>query len=144
ESDDRLRRQLPVPGGGTRPPQAEGGSSAPAAGWIDRRNAGVPVRLRLGGISGDGGAALCRGHAAPRRSSAVCLRARTPHVAARVACGLGVPVADVLTAEQRSRCMSRNRSRDTTPEVRLRRALWAAGLRYRTRTDLRGKPDVVF
>jgi DNA mismatch endonuclease (patch repair protein) len=40
--------------------------------------------------------------------------------------------------------MSRNRSRDTKPELLLRRALWAAGLRYRTRTGVRGKPDVVF
>jgi DNA mismatch endonuclease (patch repair protein) len=51
---------------------------------------------------------------------------------------------DVLTPEQRSFCMSRVRSRDTRPELRLRRALWAAGLRYRLRSRLPGKPDLVF
>src|SRR5258708_39830450 len=36
------------------------------------------------------------------------------------------------------------RSRDTTPEVLLRKALWAAGLRFRTcSTTLPGKPDIV-
>jgi DNA mismatch endonuclease, patch repair protein len=51
---------------------------------------------------------------------------------------------DVLTPEQRSFCMSRVRNRDTGPELRLRRALWAAGLRYRLRSGLPGKPDLVF
>src|SRR5258708_22510797 len=40
--------------------------------------------------------------------------------------------------------MRRVRSRDTTPELLLRRALWAAGLRFRTCcTTLPGKPDIV-
>ena len=40
--------------------------------------------------------------------------------------------------------MRRVRSRDTTPELLLRRALWAAGLRFRTcSTTLPGKPDIV-
>lgn len=40
--------------------------------------------------------------------------------------------------------MRRVRSRDTTPELLLRKALWAAGLRFRTcSTDLPGKPDIV-
>lgn len=34
---------------------------------------------------------------------------------------------DVLTPEQRSRCMSRIRSRDTQPELLIRRALFARG-----------------
>ena len=43
-----------------------------------------------------------------------------------------------------SRVMRRVRSRDTTPELLLRKALWAAGLRFRTcSTDLPGKPDIV-
>jgi DNA (cytosine-5)-methyltransferase 1 len=48
--------------------------------------------------------------------------------------------------EQReiSAIMRRVRSRDTTPELLLRKALWAAGLRFRTcSTDLPGKPDIV-
>src|SRR5947207_3379197 len=40
--------------------------------------------------------------------------------------------------------MRRVRSRDTTPELLLRKALWAAGLRFRTcSTTLPGKPDIV-
>jgi DNA mismatch endonuclease (patch repair protein) len=55
-------------------------------------------------------------------------------------------MADNLTREQRSRTMSRIRRRDTVPEMLLRRALWAAGLRgYRldTRT-LPGRPDLTW
>lgn len=42
--------------------------------------------------------------------------------------------------------MSRVRGKDTTPELRLRKAMYAAGLRgWRChRNDLPGKPDVVF
>lgn len=53
---------------------------------------------------------------------------------------------DNLTAAQRSLVMSRIRSINTQPELRLRRALWAAGLRgYRVHsTKLPGKPDIVW
>lgn len=51
---------------------------------------------------------------------------------------------DVLNADQRSYCMSRVRDRDTKPEIRLRKALWAKGLRYRVRYCLPGKPDIAF
>ncbi len=40
--------------------------------------------------------------------------------------------------------MSRIRGRDTRPEVRVRKALWHAGYRYRLRSDLPGSPDLVF
>lgn len=53
-------------------------------------------------------------------------------------------MADVMTAAQRSRCMSRIRGRDTKPEVALRSALWRCGLRFRKNSRLRGKPDIVF
>ena len=53
-------------------------------------------------------------------------------------------MADVLTKKQRSYCMSRIRGRDTGPELALRRAAWAAGLRYRVRNGLKGRPDIVF
>lgn len=53
-------------------------------------------------------------------------------------------MTDVLTPEQRRRCMSRVRDRDTSPELKLRKALWAAGCRYRLRYKLPGKPDLVF
>jgi DNA mismatch endonuclease, patch repair protein len=40
--------------------------------------------------------------------------------------------------------MSHVRSRDTEPEMLLRRELWTRGLRYRVRSQLPGKPDLVF
>jgi DNA mismatch endonuclease (patch repair protein) len=55
-------------------------------------------------------------------------------------------VADNLTIEQRSRTMSRIRRRDTRPELALRQALWARGLRG-YRVDCRrlpGRPDIVW
>lgn len=52
---------------------------------------------------------------------------------------------DPLTPLQRRRNMQRIRSRDTTPELVLRRALHAAGLRYRLHAaHLPGRPDLVF
>jgi len=49
------------------------------------------------------------------------------------------------TDAARSAQMSRIRARDTKPEMRVRRALHAAGLRYRLHAgDLPGKPDLVF
>ncbi len=51
---------------------------------------------------------------------------------------------DVLTQAQRSHCMSRIRGRDTTPEIGLRRACRAVGLRYRIVSKVPGKPDMVF
>ena len=53
-------------------------------------------------------------------------------------------MTDVLTPQQRSFCMSRNRGRDTGPEIRLRKELWKRGLRYRLRSALPGRPDLVF
>lgn len=40
--------------------------------------------------------------------------------------------------------MSRNRGSDTAPEMRLRKALWALGLRYTLRSRLTGRPDLIF
>ena len=41
--------------------------------------------------------------------------------------------------------MRRVKSRDTAPEIQLRKALWRLGLRYRLNAkDLPGKPDIVF
>jgi DNA mismatch endonuclease (patch repair protein) len=51
---------------------------------------------------------------------------------------------DVMTSVQRSNCMGRIRSRDTKPELRLRAALWQTGVRYRLKSKLKGKPDLVF
>jgi DNA mismatch endonuclease (patch repair protein) len=50
---------------------------------------------------------------------------------------------DILTPEQRSKCMSRIRSTDTKPEVFFRKALWKWGVRYRKNVkSLFGKPDI--
>jgi DNA mismatch endonuclease (patch repair protein) len=43
----------------------------------------------------------------------------------------------------RSEQMARIKSKDTRPELQLRRALWAAGLRYRLKSSLPGSPDIV-
>lgn len=51
---------------------------------------------------------------------------------------------DVLTIEQRRFCMSRIRPGDTGPELRLRKALWGRGHRYRLRSKLLGRPDLIF
>lgn len=51
---------------------------------------------------------------------------------------------DPLTPEQRRRTMQAVRGADTSPELRLRRALHARGLRFRLhRRDLPGSPDIV-
>lgn len=57
----------------------------------------------------------------------------------------GNGMADIMTSAQRSRRMSLIRSKDTKPELALRRALHARGHRYRLHvSDLPGKPDLVF
>ena len=53
-------------------------------------------------------------------------------------------MVDVMSADKRSALMSRIRGRDTGPEVRIRRFLWQAGLRYRLHArGLPGRPDLV-
>lgn len=55
-----------------------------------------------------------------------------------------VKMADVLTARQRSYCMSQIRGKDTKPEHLVRSGLFALGFRYRLhRRDLPGCPDIV-
>nr|WP_295226087.1 DNA mismatch endonuclease Vsr [uncultured Brevundimonas sp.] len=52
---------------------------------------------------------------------------------------------DTLSQAERSKRMSRVRSRDTKPELRVRRLVHGLGYRYRLhRKDLPGKPDLVF
>lgn len=54
-------------------------------------------------------------------------------------------MADSLTPDARSRNMARIRSRDTGPEMRVRRAAHGLGLRFRLyRRDLPGTPDLIF
>lgn len=52
-------------------------------------------------------------------------------------------MADDLTPEQRRKNMQAIRSKDTTIELRLRKALWECGVRYRKNyKKLIGKPDI--
>lgn len=52
---------------------------------------------------------------------------------------------DIIDTHQRSNLMSRIRSRDTAPEIAVRRTAHAIGLRFRLhRRDLPGSPDLVF
>jgi DNA mismatch endonuclease, patch repair protein len=54
-------------------------------------------------------------------------------------------MADVFAPEQRSAVMRAVKSRDTAPEMKVRKAAHALGLRFRlNRADLPGKPDLVF
>ena len=51
---------------------------------------------------------------------------------------------DKITKDARSQNMAKIRSKNTKPELLLRRALFANGLRYRLHYRISGKPDIVF
>ena len=54
-----------------------------------------------------------------------------------------ITTKDRLTAEQRKRNMQSIRSKDTSIEILLRKALWHSGYRYRKNyKDLAGSPDI--
>lgn len=51
---------------------------------------------------------------------------------------------DRMTPQQRHECMSHIRSRDTRPELAVRRGLWSMGFRFRVNVrSLPGTPDIV-
>ncbi|WP_300859276.1 very short patch repair endonuclease, partial [uncultured Duncaniella sp.] len=53
-------------------------------------------------------------------------------------------MTDTMTSQQRSRCMAAIRSKDTGPEMIVRRFLLSKGLRYRVNCrKLPGSPDIV-
>lgn len=53
-------------------------------------------------------------------------------------------MADVMTPEQRHRCMAAVKGRDTKPEMLVRKFLFSKGLRYRVNNRrLPGSPDIV-
>lgn len=53
-------------------------------------------------------------------------------------------MTDIVSTDKRSQMMSGIRGKDTQPEIRVRKALFAAGYRFRLhRSDLPGRPDVV-
>ena len=51
---------------------------------------------------------------------------------------------DKISKEVRSHNMSKIKSKNTKPEILLRKLLWANGLRYRIHYKLSGSPDIVF
>lgn len=51
---------------------------------------------------------------------------------------------DIKSPEARSKNMSAIKSRNTKPEMKLRKALFKEGLRYRVNYKLPGKPDIIF
>ena len=54
-------------------------------------------------------------------------------------------MVDTVTAQVRSRIMAQVKSKDTKPEMEVRRLLHGLGYRYRLhRKDLPGKPDLIF
>ena len=53
-------------------------------------------------------------------------------------------MTDVFSKEKRSDVMRQVKAKGTTPELKVRKLLWAMGLRYRLhRKDLPGAPDIV-
>lgn len=54
-------------------------------------------------------------------------------------------MTDILTSEQRRRCMSAIKGKDTKPEMIVRKMVHAMGFRYRLHlSSLPGHPDMVF
>ena len=54
-------------------------------------------------------------------------------------------MGDVMSTTKRSQLMSRIRGKDTGPELSLRHAVWALGLRYRLQQRIgKVRPDLVF
>lgn len=53
-------------------------------------------------------------------------------------------MADVMTPEQRSRCMAAVKGKDTKPEMIVRKYLFSRGMRFRVQVrKLSGTPDIV-
>ena len=53
-------------------------------------------------------------------------------------------MADIMTPEQRSRCMAAIKGKDTKPEMIVRKYLFSRGLRFRVQVrKLPGTPDIV-
>ena len=52
-------------------------------------------------------------------------------------------MADTMTPEQRSRCMAAVKSKNTKPEILVRKFLFSKGLRFRIKSKLPGHPDIV-
>ncbi|CCO08061.1 very short patch repair endonuclease [Desulforamulus hydrothermalis] len=51
---------------------------------------------------------------------------------------------DTKSKEERSKNMAAVKNKNTDLEIRLRKALWQQGLRYRLSNKLPGRPDIIF
>jgi DNA mismatch endonuclease, patch repair protein len=51
---------------------------------------------------------------------------------------------DTISKEKRIRNMSKIRSKDTAPEMKIRKLLYKKGFRYRLHYNIPGKPDIIF
>lgn len=51
---------------------------------------------------------------------------------------------DIVTKEQRSRNMAQIKSKNSKPELFVRRSLYKEGFRYRLHSPIKGRPDIVF
>ena len=66
-----------------------------------------------------------------------------PYILPKVAVAQFCEENGFYTTAQRSYNMSRIRSKGTKPEILLKKALWQAGIRYKTpKKPLHGKPDI--
>lgn len=62
----------------------------------------------------------------------------------RIPAGRAQPLTDVVDTNTRSRMMAGIRGKNTTPEIRLRKALHRAGFRFRIHdAKLPGRPDII-
>ena len=97
-------------------------------------------------MTGDDGPTNGTSYAYPIREDARARRFQTrSERARRINDAVAKLMADIISKSERSIRMSLIRSKDTKPELVVRKALWAAGFRYRLHSSgLPGKPDLVF
>ena len=55
-----------------------------------------------------------------------------------------IKLTDIFSKKKRSEIMSKVKSVNTKPELKLRKALFSKGLRYRIHFKINGKPDIAF
>lgn len=133
--------------------------SCKAIGWrttsTDRQDTEILMRLnyRKPGVTGNVHEKECRGFCKGHNAAAVCIkpqllqslhRLSKHRLRQRSEFRFSHRFMDKLTAEQRHRCMAAIRSRDTKPELVVRRFLFGRGFRYRLNDPrLPGHPDLV-
>ena len=111
-----------------------------------RRGDPASLRNRPAQPAGSGDWPACPGHPTLSNTEAVAIGHRPRF---RLGCQVNTITEqaslDTLSAEERSRRMRRVSSKNTGPEMRVRRLAHALGFRYRLHApDLPGRPDLVF